>query len=251
MMTDTLSPTTRSRADFAAAFRAGFIACLPISASVAVFGLVYGFLAQQKGLSALEATLMSLLVFAGASQMLALELWTSPPAIAGLALAVFIINLRYVMQTAALYPLLRPHGLPVTLAAIFFNADENWAVTIGAMRDGETRIGFYWGTAFNLYVFWALATIAGAVIGRAAGSMEISPQALGLHIVGAAVFTALLVGLARQGGGQDSRLARCLLPWATAGITAAIAAQILPGTWFILIGGLSGSLVGAVYDTRR
>jgi predicted branched-subunit amino acid permease len=57
-----------------------------------------------------------------------------------------------------------------------------------------------------------------------------------------AVFTALLVGLWK--GKTD------LLPWAVAAGVAVAAAQWLPGKWYILLGGLAGSLVGAWRDGR-
>ena len=52
--------------------RAGFMACLPLAISIMIFGLVYGLLAAGKGFSVAETVLMSLIVFAGSSQLLAL-----------------------------------------------------------------------------------------------------------------------------------------------------------------------------------
>ncbi len=223
-------------------FRAGFIACLPLAFSVVIFGLVYGLIAAGKGYSTAETVLMSLIVFAGSSQLLALELWTQPPAIAVLALAVLILNLRYLLQTAALKDLLLPLGLPRALAAAAFNADENWAVTIKALRGADgaaVRVGYYMGAAFCLYGFWAVS----GGIGWFAGGLVPDPEALGLGIVGTAVFVALLQGLYRSP--QD------LLPWGCAAISAGLASLTLAGAWYILIGGVVGALAGALRDTAR
>lgn len=223
-------------------FRAGFLACLPLAFSVVIFGLVYGLLAAGKGLSVAETVLMSLIVFAGSSQLLALELWTHPPAVTVLALAVLILNLRYLLQTAALKDLLLPLGLPRALAASAFNADENWAVTIQALRGPQAALvtaSYYMGSAMCLYSFWAVS----GGIGWFAGGLVPDPQALGLGIVGTAVFVALLHGLYRSPAD--------FLPWGAAAASAGIASLTLPGAWYILIGGLAGAMTGAVRDTRK
>ena len=82
----------------------GARAILPIVPGAVAFGLVYGFLAGERGLSALEIGLTSMLVFAGASQFLALELWGDPLPLAGLVLGVLVINLRHLLMGPALLP---------------------------------------------------------------------------------------------------------------------------------------------------
>ena len=62
-------------------FAAGALTILPLLIAVVVYGLLFGTLAAQKGLSPLETALMSALVFAGASQFVAVEIWTSPPGV--------------------------------------------------------------------------------------------------------------------------------------------------------------------------
>jgi hypothetical protein len=64
-----------------AEFRQGFIDILPILAAAGVIGLLWGTQAASKGLSPLEAGLMSATVFAGASQIIAIELWRDPGAV--------------------------------------------------------------------------------------------------------------------------------------------------------------------------
>ena len=73
---------------------AGARACLPVAISVGAYGVVWGVLARGAGLSLLEAMLMSVLVFAGSAQFVALDLWTATPAtlpIGPLILAVAIV----------------------------------------------------------------------------------------------------------------------------------------------------------------
>src|ERR1700761_628947 len=104
----------------------GYVAAVPIAVGVAAFGVAYGLLAGVHGLSLAETGLMSALVFAGSSQMLALQLWDDPLPVAGIVLAAAIINLRYVMTTAALKPWLDPLGRWASYGSVFLTADENW-----------------------------------------------------------------------------------------------------------------------------
>ena len=83
----------------------------PVAVSIAAYGLVWGVLARQAGLSVGEVVLMSALVFAGASQFVALEMWT-PAAlpVGAIVVATAVVNLRMLLMTATLRPLTL--GLP-------------------------------------------------------------------------------------------------------------------------------------------
>jgi 4-azaleucine resistance transporter AzlC len=220
-------------------FVRGYVKTLPIAVGVAVFGLAYGLLAGQHGLSLLETGLMSTLVFAGSSQMLALQLWDDPLPVAGIVLAAAIINLRYVMMTAALKPWLGPLRPVLSYGSVFFTADENWAVSIAEMRAGGRDAGFFIGSGLALWSFWVVSGLAG----RAFGGALPAPERWGLDFIGTAVFTAL--------AGRMWRGRRDLVPWLAAGVAAILGAYSLPGAWYLLIGGLTGSLIGAWRDTRK
>lgn len=217
----------------------GYAKTLPVAAGVAVFGLAYGLLAGQHGLSLAETGLMSALVFAGSSQMLALQLWDDPLPIAGIVLAAAIINLRYVIMTAALKPWLGPLGRVASYGSVFFTADENWAISIAEMRAGGRDAGFFIGSGLALWSFWVVS----GLVGRTFGSALPAPERLGLDFIGTAVFTAL--------AGRMWRGRRDLWPWLAAGAAAILGSIALPGAWYLLIGGLTGSLLGAWRDTRR
>ncbi len=217
---------------------AGFLATVPVALSIFIFGLVFGIVAGQKGLSALETVLMSGVVFAGASQMLAMELWHQPVPILTLGLAALIINLRYLMMTAALKPWLASLPPWKAYGTLYLIADENWAVSISQMRAGGCDAGFLLGSGLAIYSFWLVASL----IGRLFGAVIEQPERFGLDFVSTAVFVALAVGLWR-GRGE-------ILPWLVAGSVALLVKWLLPGTWYLIAGGLAGSLVGAWRDVR-
>lgn len=113
--------------------------CLPVAISVAAYGLVWGVLAGQAGMSVAEVAAMSAFVFAGASQFVALELWAPIPPVWSLIAAALAVNLRFVLMTATLQPLFGHLPKRAALWRMHLIADENWAVGM-VPRPGQRRI---------------------------------------------------------------------------------------------------------------
>src|SRR5271154_5381573 len=176
-----------------AAFRAGLLRTAPVALGVFTYGLVFGALTHEAGLSTLEAAAMSAIVFSGSAQFVALGIWTLPPPIATLALATFLINFRFFLMAATMTPVLRGWSLIRALPAMFLVTDENWAVTMAAGERPHWG-AFFLGTGAALYVTWLAAT----VVGHALGSAVADPKSWGFDFAFPAMFLALAVGLARK-----------------------------------------------------
>ena len=86
---------------------AGFRQLIPIAVFVTLFGAAFGLAAVQAGLEDSVVVAMSALVFAGASQFAALELWGPQVPLFTLVITVFAINARHLLMGATLYPWLR------------------------------------------------------------------------------------------------------------------------------------------------
>jgi 4-azaleucine resistance transporter AzlC len=216
--------------------KAGIQRSLPIALSIFTYGVSFGVLARQAGLSLVESFLMSSLVFAGASQFVALELWYSPLPIATLILTTLVVNLRHVLMSAALSPWFLKLPSWKQYSYFFFLNDETWALTMGEFAKGKPNAGFLLGSGLTAFIAWLSATVVGQML----GSTIADPAKLGLDFAFTAVFIALLVSLWK---GKSN-----LLPWTVAAIVAVAAAHWLPGKWYILLGGLAGSFVGAMRD---
>ena len=111
---------------------------IPLVIGTFPFGLVVGVISDAKGLSMLETLLMSGLVFAGSSQLLALELWTEPAPVAAATLAALVVNMRLAPMGAALAPWLdrlRGWRLWGTLATL---VDHSYALSAAEMRRGSS-----------------------------------------------------------------------------------------------------------------
>lgn len=222
-------------------FWLGARACVPICISVAAYGVVWGVLAGQAGMTLLEVVLMSGLVFAGASQFVVADLWM-PGAlpVGAIIIATLIVNLRLMLMSATLRSLFAKWPLWRATLATFFVTDESWALTMGAVDKGHGTAAFLVGAGAATWLSWFLST----VIGRILGSGIDDPSRYGLDFAFTATFLALLLGSWK--GRQD------LVPWIVGGLTAVIVQRLLPNSqWHILAGGLVGSFAGAMVETRR
>jgi 4-azaleucine resistance transporter AzlC len=217
----------------------GFRASLPLALSVFAYGLAFGVLSRQAGMSTAESLLMSALVFAGSSQFAALGMWGVPLPVMALVLTTLVVNLRHILMGVAIAPQLA--GLPAwaRYLSAFFISDESWALTMGQFARGARNAAFLLGSGLALLLAWLGATLTGQLAATAVPN----PAAWGLDFAFSAVFLALLAGLWK--GKRD------LLPWGVAAAVALLAARLLPGTWYILLGGLAGSLAGGLRDAGR
>jgi 4-azaleucine resistance transporter AzlC len=209
---------------------------LPLALSVFTYGSVFGVLARQTGLSAGEALCMSGLVFAGSAQLIVLDLWQASLPVAAIILTTLVVNLRHALMGAALQPWFRGLSRLQKYGSAFFMADENWGLSIGEFKSGYRDAALLLGSGLLLYLSWFSATGVGYVM----GAVVQDPASWGLDFAFLAVFLALLAGMWQ--GKSD------LLPWAIAALVAIAGAKWLPGEWYILLGGLAGSAVGAIRD---
>ncbi len=229
---------TTGRSEVWSAFIAGAARCAPVALGVLAYGLVFGALAQQAGLSFGELAFMSAIVYSGSAQFVALGLWSVPPPVLALALATLLVNFRFFLMAATMGRVLQGWPLLRVLPALAWVTDENWAVTMAA---GERRHwgAFFLGTGVVLYATWPTATL----IGHALGSVVADPKRWGFDFAFVAVFLTLAVGLARR--------SRAPTVWIASGASAFLADRFLAGSPLggsapVLVGGLAGALVAAL-----
>jgi branched chain amino acid efflux pump len=212
---------------------AGARRCVPVAISGFAIGLVFGTLAGQAGLGAGEAALMSALVFSGAAQFVVIGLWSNPLPVATIVLTTLVVGLRHLLMGVALGPAFSKLSRLKAYGSVFFMADENWALTMGEFAKGRRDGAFLLGGGLLMFVAWTVATLVGGTFGSAIED----PARWGLDFAFTAIFLALITGMWK--GKAD------VLPWTVAAAVAVVAHRWLPGQWYILLGGLAGSLAGA------
>jgi len=218
------------------AWRIGMRQAAPLSMGVAAYGLVWGALAGQAGLATAEVALMSATVFAGTAQFVALNFWQESAHALPLSAVVattWVVNLRFVLMSASLQPLFERETVRHRYLKAFLISDENWALTAAEVSLGRGSVGFLLGAGSVVYAAWVSSSIAG----RWMGGWIADPHRLGLDFAFTASFLALLLGMWK---GRQT-----LWPWAVAAAAAVLAHAFLPGKWYIVAGGLCGSIVAA------
>jgi predicted branched-subunit amino acid permease len=156
--------------------------------------------------------------------------------VVSIVVATAIVNLRVLLMSATLRPLMAGVSRPRALAAMFFVSDEQWAVTMAQVRKGEGSVAFLLGTGVLSWFSWTGST----VLGRVLGAFIDDPVKYGLDFAFTATFIALLLGMWR--GRSD------IVPWLVGALAALLTASLVEGKWYIVVGGIVGSLAGALAD---
>lgn len=150
-------------------FSRGFWAMLPITTGVAPFGIVMGTVASEAGLSFARSTFMNFWVFAGAAQLAAVDLMSQNAASAVVVATGLIINLRFLLYSAALVPVVR-NSRPLTrVLCAYWITDQNYAVMSAHHQELDTpehAVRFYLGASLAMFLVWHLSVVAGFVFGN-------------------------------------------------------------------------------------
>ncbi len=170
--------------------RRGVQVGFPITIGYVPVALTYGVLAAQSGLSVLQLTMMSLLVFAGASQFMGVNMIAAGVSAMEIIVATFVLNLRHFVMSLSLMNEFR-HHIPLkgrfTLSLML--TDEAFALS--SMHKDKKQMNhsvlFFMGIYLSGYLSWAGGSFAGGVLG------EVIPEQLS-QSMGVALY-AMFIGL--------------------------------------------------------
>jgi 4-azaleucine resistance transporter AzlC len=190
--------------------------------------MVAGIAAISAGMDSIQAISASLLIFAGASQLVAYGLMQQGAPVAIIVLAALTVNLRFLLYSAALAPHMRPLTLLKRAINAYLMTDQAYAFAQRRYAEHATQRyphHYYLGTALPLFVTWQLSTIAGVLLGSGI------PDSWGLDFAVPLCFIALLVPTVKD---RPSLLA------AITGGGIAVLAGGLPWKLSIVIGAICG-----------
>ncbi|HEX9183827.1 MAG TPA: AzlC family ABC transporter permease [Burkholderiales bacterium] len=222
-----------------AALTAGARASLPILLGVAPFGLVTGVAVAAGGVGPLEALAMSVIVFAGASMLAAMQLFAADAPVALMILTALFINLRFMMYSASL----RQHlgGLPLRwkLPLAYMLADNPYALCIARYTDHPDdahKLEFYIGVSLTVWLVWQLAVLAGALAGAGL------PASWRLEFAAPLAFIAISVPLLRD---------RAMVLAALAAGATVVLAHGLPLRLGLALAAVAGIATGLLAEKRK
>jgi predicted branched-subunit amino acid permease len=198
------------------------------------FGLVAGASPVARGLGGWAAVGFSTIVFAGASQLAAVDVLGDGGSPLVAVVAACTINLRMLLYAASLAPHLAHEKLSRRLAAAYLLTDQAYAVSIARWGKGdapERRLPYYLGAGVTLWSSWQAATLAGVALGS--GVSDDLPLDFAVPLV----FLVLLV---------PTLVSRPAVAAAAAGGGAAVlTAELGGGDLSILAGAIAGIAAGA------
>ncbi len=219
------------RENILAVIKDGIAAAWPICLGYAPIGLAFGVLAQKAGLSPAEIGLMSLLVFAGSAQFIAVSMLSGGAAAIPIILTTFTVNLRHLLMSSSLAVHLR--GLNVGWLSLYAYGvtDESFALNVARFREEN----WDWQRALVLNHTANLAWIASTVIGGYGGQF-IPAGAFGIDYALPAMFICLLV-LQIRGG---LYIAVSLI----AGVMAVAFSLLITGNAYIVAATVAAATIG-------
>jgi 4-azaleucine resistance transporter AzlC len=167
----------------------GVIAALPIMLGYLPVGFAYGVLAQKAGLSTLNSLLMSIVVFAGSAQLIAVGMVANGISPLTIILTTFIVNLRHLLMSAAIFPHIARWGKRELAGFAFELTDETFA--LHSTRFELEKVEKVEAFAVNIvsHITWVL----GGWLGVVAGQLVVEVEPLALDYVLPAMFIGLLV----------------------------------------------------------
>lgn len=169
-------------------FRQGIQAGVSIAIGYAPIALTYGLLAKTTGLSMAETVLMSLIVFAGASQYIALNLLALGTSAFEIILTTFIVNIRHFLMSTALNEKSdESDGLLKKAGYAFGLTDETFSVA--ATKQGTVTAGYMFGLNLTAYSSWVICSGLGHLFGASLPQTLQESMSVALY----AMFIGLLV----------------------------------------------------------
>lgn len=218
------------------ALRTGVVAMLPILIGIAPFAAVAGLAGTHNGFSILETTAFSLLAFAGAAQIAALDLIGNGAGATVVIATALIINLRFIVYSATLAPIFAGASLKERVLGSYVLVDHAVALTSTRTKGMSPRdaAAFYLGACLAFWFTWQTCSFIGSFLGSLPNT----------GVIAFAVPVSFLALLAPQ---LTER------PKACAAVVAAVVAVVcagLPANLGMMLGTAAGIATGVALGWR-
>lgn len=219
--------------------RRGFLSTIVLWPGDIPVGIAFAIVAHAAGFSLVETQALSLLVYAGASQLLTVTLAMTGMAMIPIVLTAFLLNLRHLLYGLSLSRWLTGATRPPRGILAFFLTDESYGLTIRAFLENYGNDAFLFGTEISLFSSWNVATLAGSLL----GALLPNPYHIGLDFIFPLVFLTLLVPLLGNW--------RYVVVALTSVAVAAVAGHFAAGGVAVLAAGVCAAGLGTYLDHIR
>jgi 4-azaleucine resistance transporter AzlC len=214
----------------------------PIAFGYFSISVTFGVLASQGGLTTYEAATMSIWVFAGASQFIALSLLATSAGWVEIVLATFVLNLRHLLMSTTLARRIKTSKSKAAILS-FGITDETFVVATVGEQSKVIQGSYFAGIALIAYISWITGTLVGSLFG------EFIPESLtnSMGIALYAMFIALLTPAIKQSW-QKAIVA------GTGAILCTLFYYLLPSLsygWAVVISTIFASTIGLLISNEK
>jgi 4-azaleucine resistance transporter AzlC len=230
-----MSETLTRRAEFLAGARD----TLPLVVGAIPFGIIFGALGVNSGLTPTATMSMSLFVFAGSSQFIGAGLVSNGVGIPIIVLTTFVVNLRHALYSVTLAPHVKHLSQKWLLPLGFWLTDETFAVVVTRYNRDDGSLHKHWyhlGSSIIMYTNWQLCTLVGLIAGQSFQGIE----NLGLDFAMVVTFIGIIVPAVRT--------RPALVSVIVAGVVAVLAYP-LENRLGLIVAALCGVVAGILAET--
>ena len=152
--------------NFRFTFRKAFVATLPVMAGYVVLGIAFGILLRDKGYGLPWAFAMSVLIFAGSMQFVAVNLIATGASLISAAIMTLLVNARHLFYGTSM--LTRYRGIGKAKPYLFFSlTDETYALVCNGAPEGTDEKTYYLLVSLMDQCWWVTGSVLGSLIGSA------------------------------------------------------------------------------------
>lgn len=213
----------------------GIRSAVPVILGFVPVGIAYGIMARQAGFSVLQTCAMSLTVFAGASQMMAVGMYAQGASVIAMILATFILNLRHLIMSTCVVNRMRSAGTKLKLLAAFGVTDESFAI-FTTEKEKKGSVWFFLGLITVTYLSWNVGTLIGAA------ASDFLPEILTASL-GIALY-AMFLGLLMPSIPGSWRLGVLVLLTA---VCNTVLSQFMASSWALIVSTLLCAFLGVFF----
>ena len=202
---------------------------------VVPFGIIYGVIGMELGLGAHMTLGASIIMFAGASQIVLLQLFSGGASSLVMFGSVGAVNSRHLLYGAVLSEHLSTLRLTWKIILSYVLVDQAFAVSNTYFKNNENNKNKHYhllGAGFTCWVIWQISTIFGIVLG------SVVPEELGLSFTISLTFLALLI--------NDFRKFKNIIVMMVSGIVATVGFNLIPFKAYIIFSALSALTVATL-----
>lgn len=214
----------------------GFKRAIPITLGYIPMGIGYAALAIKAGLNPIQTVSFSVLVYAGAGEIIAVSMLANSASIIAIVLTNFVLNLRYMIMNTCVYNKVEKSSMPLNILSAHLVTDESFAL-FSLME--ESSIWTYIGLALTSWLSWVFGALIGVYLLNLLPIIVTNSFNISLY----ALFVAILVPSIKR----NRQIA--LLVVLTAILNVIL--QFIIGNWSIIASTLLAAFIGVYFVDDR